>query len=72
MTRVAALRGKVSDLEVDIDDIYSGVFAFESGAQGSMVIEVVSRPAIRRARIAGESGTLVWDWNERVAQISFS
>lgn len=65
---LAALRGKVSDLEVDIDDIYSGVFAFENGVQGSMVIEVVSRPAIRRARIAGELGTLIWDWNGHVVQ----
>lgn len=63
VSHLAALRGKVSDLEVDIDDVYSGVFVFQNGVQGSMVIDVVSRPAIRRARIAGELGTLVWDWN---------
>lgn len=53
---------KVSDLEVDIDDIYSALLRFASGVHGSMVVEVISRPAIRRARIIGEEGTLEWDW----------
>jgi predicted dehydrogenase len=55
-------RAKLSQLECEIDDIYSAVLHFESGVQGAMVIEALSRPGIRRARIIGEEGTLEWDW----------
>jgi predicted dehydrogenase len=58
-------RAKLSQLEVDIDDIYSTLLRFESQVQGSMVIEAISRPGIRRARIVGEEGTLEWDWAQR-------
>ena len=62
VTHGNCLKAKLSALEVDIDDIYSTLLRFASGLHGSMVIEVISRPAIRQARIVGEEGTLVWDW----------
>jgi predicted dehydrogenase len=65
VTAVAGMKSKLSSLEVDIDDVYSALVGFESGVQANLVIEVISRPAIRRARIVGEAGTLIWDWNER-------
>ena len=68
VTHGNCLKAKVSSLEVDIDDIYSTLLRFESGLQGSMVIEVISRPAIRQARIIGEEGTLVWDWPQAVVR----
>lgn len=58
-------RAKLSRLDADIDDIYSTILVFESGVQGSMVIDAISRPGIRRARIIGEEGTLEWSWAER-------
>jgi predicted dehydrogenase len=65
VTELNAFVSKLSSLEADIDDIYSTLLGFESGVQGSMTIEVISRPAIRLARIIGEEGTLQWDWNGR-------
>jgi predicted dehydrogenase len=65
VTQIAGYQGKLSSLEVDIDDIYSQLVGFGSGVQGTLVVEVISRPAIRQARIIGEEGTLIWDWNER-------
>ena len=62
---VAGIRGKVSGLEADIDDLYSALVRFESGVHGSLVIEVISRPAVRRARVVGEEGTLLWDFARR-------
>jgi predicted dehydrogenase len=56
---------KLSRLEVDIDDIYSALLRFQSDVQAALTVEVISRPAIRRARIVGEEGTLEWDWNAR-------
>jgi predicted dehydrogenase len=59
---LACFRGKLSALEADIDDIYSALLRFQSGVQGSLVVEVISRPAVRLARVLGEEGTLEWDW----------
>jgi predicted dehydrogenase len=59
------LCAKVSQLDADIDDIYSAVLRFGSDVQGSLIVDVVSRPAIRRARIVCEEGTLEWDWTAR-------
>lgn len=57
--------GKVSSLEVDIDDLYAAIVHFSSGVRATLVIEVISRPAIRCARIIGEEGTLLWDFGAR-------
>jgi predicted dehydrogenase len=56
---------KVSQLDADIDDVYSAIMLFDSGVQGSLTVEVLSRPAIRRARIVCEEGSLEWDWSAR-------
>ncbi len=55
----------MSALEVDIDDLYSGLVRFDSGVEGTLVVEVISRPAVRCARIVGEEGTLIWDFGAR-------
>ncbi len=65
VARVSCMRGKVSSLDVDIDDSYLALVAFERGARATLVVEVVSRPALRRARLVGEEGTLEWDWAAR-------
>jgi len=36
---------------------------------GTMLIDIVSRPAIRELRIAGEKGTLKWNWNDNCIKI---
>jgi predicted dehydrogenase len=59
---VTGFRGKLSGLEVDIDDTYAGIVSFASGLRAALVVEVISRPAIRRARVVGELGTLEWDF----------
>jgi predicted dehydrogenase len=68
VTSVAGFRGKLSALDVDIDDYYAALVGFEAGVRGTLVVEVVSRPAIRRARIAGEEGSLEWDFAGRVVR----
>jgi len=68
VTAAGCLRGKLSSLDADIDDVYAALLEFDAGVFGSIVIEVVSRPAIRRARIIGEEGTLEWDWSEKVVR----
>lgn len=69
--RVTAIEGrarKVSSLEADIDDVYAAVVGFDSGVEATLVVEVVSRPAVRSARVIGEAGTLVWDFGARAVR----
>lgn len=65
LTSIEGICDKVSSLEVDVDDMYAGLLRFDSGVTGTLVVEVVSRPAVRSARVVGEEGTLVWDFGAR-------
>lgn len=65
---ISAFVTKVSDLDADIDDIYSCLLRFDSGVQGAVVVDAIARPAIRFARILGSDGTLEWDWTRKVVR----
>jgi predicted dehydrogenase len=62
---VCGVREKRSQLETDIDDIYSTILRFDTGVRGALTVEVLSRPGVRLARVVAERGTLIWDWNRR-------
>jgi len=61
--RVACLKGKVSSLEADIDDVYQLLLQFAGGALGHLLVDVVARTPVRVCRILGERGSILWDWN---------
>jgi len=65
---VSGFRGKLSELEVDIDDTYAGIVSFASGVRAVLVVEVISQPAVRRARVIGALGTLEWDFAARTVR----
>lgn len=52
LTSIEGMCDKVSSLEVDVDDLYAGLLRFASGVTGTLVVEVISRPAVRSARVA--------------------
>jgi predicted dehydrogenase len=62
--RVFSLGGKLSSLEVDVDDVSSSLLEFR-GAEGRVLPvrlhqDFVQRPAERRTVVVGESGKLEW------------
>jgi predicted dehydrogenase len=65
VTEISCVRGKVSRLDADIDDLYQCLLTFGDGVRGVLVVDVVSRPAVRLARFNSDEGTLVWDAGER-------
>ncbi len=65
VSHITGFRTKLSELDADIDDLYAALPRFASGVAGSLVVEVISRPAIRYARVIAEQGTLIWDFGER-------
>lgn len=52
---------KRSDMPAAIDDIYMLQTRHESGALGQLIVDVLSRSAVRHLRITGSEGTLEWD-----------
>jgi predicted dehydrogenase len=67
--RAFAMGGKVSSLEVDVDDLTSGIIEFPGRDGGRIIAELhqdfFQRPTARRCLVIGESGRLEWSLSER-------
>jgi predicted dehydrogenase len=61
---LSGINGKTINLGVDIDDVYGIVFQYETGVIGTLIVDVVSRTAIRQLVINGDKGQLCWNWND--------
>ena len=60
---VQCMRGKLSNIDADIDDVYSILYKFQSGTVGTFLLDVVSRVPSRSLEIIGDEGTLLWDFD---------
>jgi len=63
-SRVAGVSGtitKVSDLDMDADDIILANLKYENGILGNMLIDVISRKPVRTLRVLGSEGVLDWE-----------
>jgi predicted dehydrogenase len=58
---VSAQTGKVSDLDMDVEDIADINLRFASGALGSVHLDMLQRVPARTCKLIGTEGTLVWD-----------
>jgi len=63
---VSCFKGKLSNLEVDIDDAYQIIMKFKEGILGNMLVDVISRVAERTCEIYGENGVIRWEWGAGV------
>ncbi|MBK7208246.1 MAG: Gfo/Idh/MocA family oxidoreductase [Elusimicrobia bacterium] len=57
------LRGATMDVGADIDDTYTIALQFQRGF-GSLMVDVVSRYAVRTLTLNLERGQVVWKWDE--------
>jgi predicted dehydrogenase len=67
--RVAAMKGKVGNLEVDIDDTYQLLVQTKAGALGHLLVDVLARAPIRRCTLVGSQGTITWDVSEKSVRL---
>jgi len=61
-----ATKTKVSNLDMDIDDIYNILLEFKNGMQGNLTVDVIARFPFRQLKILGENGVITADWSERI------
>lgn len=65
---VTGRRSKVSNLEVDIDDIYNVLLEFNNGIEATMTVDVIARYPYRQMKILGETGVIFADWSDRIVK----
>ncbi len=59
---------KTIGLNAPIEDTYASVLKYKNGVLGTLIVDVVSRSAIRKLIINGEMGQIQWDWDEKVVK----
>jgi len=59
----SAFYGKTMDVGADVDDTYAISMEFD-GSYGIMIVDVVSRFAVRSLLVNMEEGQLKWDWSD--------
>lgn len=52
---------KISDLDMDADDVLLANLEYENGILGSVLIDVISRKPVRTLRVLGSDGVLDWE-----------
>lgn len=67
--KVSCMKGKLSDLEADIDDTYHFLFRLKNNMIGHMLIDVIARSPCREFKLLLEKGVIIWDWTKRVLMI---
>ena len=58
---ISCMKGKLSNLDADIDDIYQLQMKFDTGIMGSLIVEVFSQPAVNVIRVVGTEGSMFFD-----------
>jgi predicted dehydrogenase len=65
-----AIDKKLNNVDISADDIYCSCVCFKDVA-GTILIDIVSEPAIRNLRIVGEKCNLLWNWNDDHIKLEF-
>jgi len=60
---VGMINKTLNDKDITADDVYTTACKL-GNITGTILIDIVSRPAIRELRIVGEKGIIEWNWNE--------
>jgi predicted dehydrogenase len=58
---VLGMLGKVSDLDIDAEDLAAAILRLENGAIVEVHVDHVQRHAVSRCEVIGSEGNLVWD-----------
>lgn len=60
-SRVTCFAKKVSDLEIDVEDVAAAIIEFKSGVIGEIHLDYLQRFYQRNFEFFGDKGTLIWD-----------
>lgn len=66
---VSGFKGKLSGLDVDVDDAYHVLFQFERGAFLSLAVDILARVFCFNCRLVLEKGLIDWTWNDKKVRV---
>jgi len=66
---ISCFKGKLTKMEVDIDDTYQTIMKFKNGILGHLLVDVIARAAYRVFRLLGEDGVIEWDWSTQKIRV---
>lgn len=66
---VACFRGKLTSLDIDIDDVYQMLLRHRDGTLGHVQVDVVSRVPYRIGRFLSERGVIEWNWTDHRVRV---
>lgn len=69
VNKISCMKDKLSDLDIDIDDVYSILLKFENGAQATILIDVLSKQFFRTLRVIGSEGNIEWSWSDNCVKM---
>ena len=61
---VCCFAGKLSDLEIETEDVAELLLRFDDGALGEIHVDYVQRAYNRSCKIVGDEGTLLWSYQD--------
>ena len=67
---VSANVEKISDLDVDIDDVYQIHARFKNGIVGNLIFDVIADPSFRETKLIGNKGVILCDFKKGIIQIN--
>lgn len=70
VTEVFCFGGKLSSLEIDVEDSANILMKFTSGCSGMIHIDCVQRVYSRSCKVIGEEGTILWDISSQLRWFS--
>jgi predicted dehydrogenase len=69
VVEVSAWLERVSDLEIDVEDVALLHLRHASGALSSVQLDYLDRSYRRGCRVVGSEGTVSWDWGEEAVTV---
>jgi predicted dehydrogenase len=63
VSQLTAMADQLTDLEIDVEDVAEVLLRYESGAIGSVHVDMAQRVPHRSLKLVGTEGTLTWSWS---------
>ena len=61
ISEISGYINKISNLEMDADDVATANLKYKNGVMGNLIIDVISRKPFRTLRVLGSEGVLEWE-----------
>jgi predicted dehydrogenase len=65
----SCFKDKLSNLDVDIDDVYQVLLRFKRKTSGHILVDAISRVPYRTFRLLSEYGVIDWSWTEKTVRV---